>query len=553
MEVGFDADYHVWRGPRGHTRPGEGAGIRTANRSDRADVTVRGDHDQGARLCCNQSASAFKTTEPLINIPQLDTVISQDLIKDIGSVNTTDIVSYFGLTSGYANSENMKLRGNIITYAYVDETTTNSIFEDNCWVDTYEIIKGPAEILYLNSSLNGVVLKSTKKPLPYKQNIVTASINSNGLIRTTFDSTAPLGTLGDAKISYRAVGSLQRGGVYFTNMSQDSECLYTMLQADIKGSTIRVSYTWEKMWTEQMWGLVTPGGDLWTGQGWKNSANMVPNDMEHFNHQRYMGEVFTRIGDSWENKVKMGVWSMQRAADPGSLVYMASYDWANKTMTYNAREDVFRYAHWCFIDDMMGHYNIGPFKNISVLGGGYDEYTIRQMLLPATQLPPGQWSNPTVSMYSSQQVNSIIAPTWQQYDAARAQGLYPNLGVHNTTPVYNLFGSQMIEIIPDRLILTGGWSYTGIVPTTVSNLSTLPWTATLMPTQEWLHRYGITFKPMKDLALFALESTNFAPATQGALLPTDSWRRRCQARTTSSDSRPRSSEANFRWISPISR
>jgi len=472
---------------------------------------------KGHGYVATNSASAFKSTEQLLDIPQQDTVISQDLIQDINSVNSTDIVSYFGATSGYANSENMKLRGTIITYAYIDEMPANSIFEDNSWVDTYEIIKGPAEILYLNSSLNGVVLKSTKKPLPFAQNIATLSVNSNGLMRGTFDSSSPGGTIGDARISYRVVGADQRGGAYFKNYQKDDDSIYTIVQLDWKHTTARFAFTFENLLTYQTFGLVTPGGDLWTGNGFKNSANVAPNSELSWQHHRYLGEVLTRISDNWEQKVKFCVWRLSRYTK-GSETYFVNYDWANKQETFTTRQDDFRYAHWCFIDDIEGHYMWGPFKNIDILGGGYDEYTIRQQLCSGTSLPSSVWTNQIFSMYDPNGANSIVVPRWQTYDYYISQGYFQNSMSHNTTPLFNLFWSHEIAIIPDRLIVTGGWSYTGITPTTVTNANSVPWTATIVPQQEWLHRYGITLKVTKDISLFALESTNFAPATQGAVL-----------------------------------
>ena len=87
----------------------------------------------GPRPCVyDNSVSAFKITKLLLDIPQLDTVITRDLINDIGFASSTAITQYFG-ADGTVRREYLYMRGAQIPYPYVDEMPQNASYEDNVW------------------------------------------------------------------------------------------------------------------------------------------------------------------------------------------------------------------------------------------------------------------------------------------------------------------------------------------------------------------------------------------------------------------------------------
>ncbi len=455
------------------------------------------------------AASAFKTRERLLDIPQVDVVVTQDLIKDIGFKNTSDIVQYFGATSGFAYSENLKMRGFNVTYAYVDEMPNNSIYEDNSWVDSYEIIKGPAQILYLNSSLSGVVLKSSKKPLPFKQHIQTASVDSHGQYRATFDSTAPLGALGGAKLGYRLIGVYQDGDSYWENQRNKRFVLYGTFQADFEKTTFRFAYTYQQMLLSQFFQIVTPDGDTWTGAG-RDFANVPPNTLEHFNHHRYFAEIRTQISDNWEHRLKAGLWRLTRYND-GSLIQPSSYDWAAKTETFAARQDYLRYSYWSLVDDVQGNYDLGSTKQVDIFGAALGEYTIQQQLWAATNVP--RWRNPTVSLFDRAAINAIVVPTRLEY----LQNLPANLGIRPQTIVSQLYWQHSTDF-NKYIRAVAGVSWSGIVANSTTNVSLRPFTITSKTAFKFLHRVGLVIRPTEELSVYAMQGTSMNPAVQGALL-----------------------------------
>ena len=69
-----------------------------------------------------------------------------------------------------------------VTYPLIDGQIDRTIFMDNLFVDSYEVIKGPAALLYPNSALSGVINKTTRKPLPIPPTQSEAASQTSGSI-----------------------------------------------------------------------------------------------------------------------------------------------------------------------------------------------------------------------------------------------------------------------------------------------------------------------------------------------------------------------------------
>src|SRR5580700_4296492 len=85
---------------------------------------------QGHGYVSSNAAEAFKTNESLMDIPQIDVVVTADLIKDLGYNNSSDILGYFGVAPQY-EGEALAMRGVRIQYPYVDDTPDNQVEADS--------------------------------------------------------------------------------------------------------------------------------------------------------------------------------------------------------------------------------------------------------------------------------------------------------------------------------------------------------------------------------------------------------------------------------------
>ncbi|HEX7630892.1 MAG TPA: hypothetical protein VF388_02060, partial [Lacunisphaera sp.] len=99
---------------------------------------------QGVGYSQGNSASALKTSESLMKLPAQIIVVTNDMIKDIGSGFASDVLTYAGLVPYYRGPAIMS-RGSRVGNPYVDDVPwVGGIgVSDNTNIDTYQVIKGP--------------------------------------------------------------------------------------------------------------------------------------------------------------------------------------------------------------------------------------------------------------------------------------------------------------------------------------------------------------------------------------------------------------------------
>jgi hypothetical protein len=129
------------------------------------------------------SATAFKTDEALISIPQPVLVVTRDMITDIGYNYSSDVLAFAGV-SDYYRGESYMLRGARVSYDLVDEMPGIIAYQDNIFVDSYEVIRGPAAVFYPTATLGGIILKTTRKPMAVAQTTINVSEDQFGTFRT---------------------------------------------------------------------------------------------------------------------------------------------------------------------------------------------------------------------------------------------------------------------------------------------------------------------------------------------------------------------------------
>ena len=78
----------------------------------------------------NNAATGFKTNQELMKIPQSVTVITRDLIDDIGATMTSDVLQYAGASQFY-RGESIRLRGARTLNPYMDDAIENVPYSDN--------------------------------------------------------------------------------------------------------------------------------------------------------------------------------------------------------------------------------------------------------------------------------------------------------------------------------------------------------------------------------------------------------------------------------------
>jgi len=312
---------------------------------------------QGTGYTSTNSANAFKTNQSLMDIPQADVVVTNDMIRDLGYENTTDVLWYFGVSTEI-EGDVMTIRGNSVqSQPYMDELPTHSYYTDDVIVDSIELVKGPAQSLYISAGASGLVMKSTKRPLPYDQDILTASIDQNGLYRITGDFTGPIGKLGEAELGYRFVGAYQRGNQWFTNGKDDRTTLFPEFQVKYHGMKVRMYYDYDDSKNQTGTGFILPNGNLYTGSGWKNADNRAPGYAADWQAKSVYGEALQKISDNWEMRISGSFWHQMSY---GPYWHPLAVNFDNQTETWTQQLQDQRWIYWTALADCQGHYTLGP-------------------------------------------------------------------------------------------------------------------------------------------------------------------------------------------------
>ncbi|MBL9216606.1 MAG: TonB-dependent receptor plug domain-containing protein [Opitutaceae bacterium] len=446
----------------------------------------------------NNTATGFKTKESLMRIPQSVTVVTRDLIEDIGAVRTSDVLQFAGASQFY-RGESIRLRGARALNPYIDDTIDNTPYMDNIYIDSYEVIRGPAGVLYANSSVGGVVLKATKKPLPFNRRTLSFSVNDWGQYRGEYDFTGPAGSIGDAKLSYRLTGAYQDGDAYFKNTEDQRLAVHPTLQVELGNTTARFALDYQDI-TQISHGMsiIAPDGTLYVGAGGRKQGGYPKNAMEDHVRSQERITLLHRFSDNWEAKLFITHLDYQRQ---GSVLLNNAVNFADNTLRVTARRNFVHFNNWIINQDFLGKYHIGWMENQSAMG-----FTLTDEINRAANTADSVFGTKTLSL-SNPDLDSIVLRTYSSYAETYPLGVNGSW-TNNRRSTY--YYSHQATVIPDRLILVGGLTQAGLQVNDIPSYAAKS-TIRIVHYDELLHRYGLVFNVTKDIALYALKSTTFAP------------------------------------------
>lgn len=473
-------------------------------------VTTTQDHG----FVVNNSAGAFRTNQALLDIPQVDVVVTRDMLDAIRSADSSDVMRYFGMVPT-TEGEQAVSRGNTMLPFQDDMPTGGVPFADNGIIDNYEIIKGPAQVLYLSNSLSGILLKNTKKPLPYKRDVIQASIDSNGSIGGMLDFTGPLGKIGDANISYRLVAVHRDDGEVFVNLRHKADIIMPQFQVDFKNTTIRAYLERAVLLrSPNQSALLQPDGKLSIPPtGFKHADRLTKNSMQDFTLNMGFISIDTKMSDNWDNRFKG---SFRHSKWLGTNPLALYTNWDTRQVGYITRKLDLPASATVVMDDVQGHYDVGPTSNVDSFGFILSDQTYWNSIWGAPTLPANSvWKN-TVFLPIDDTQNLIesdkyAAPPLSDYDGSKVDNKQSRQTTKNTL----LYYAHSINITK-YLTLSAGISWAQVENTGIVNTRVRPYVTTTPTLQSnKLHRYGAVFKPTKDISFYALESTTFNAAAGG--------------------------------------
>ncbi|MBL0390002.1 TonB-dependent siderophore receptor [Ramlibacter monticola] len=146
-----------------------------------------------------------------MDTPQSITVITKPLMESQGATSLASALRNVpGLTIGAAEGgqigTNINLNGfSARTDIYLDGMRDRAqYYRDTFALDSVEVLMGPSSVLFGRGSTGGVINQVAKKPTLAAFGEVTATVTSNGLLRSTLDLNRPLGETSAFRIAAMA-------------------------------------------------------------------------------------------------------------------------------------------------------------------------------------------------------------------------------------------------------------------------------------------------------------------------------------------------------------
>ena len=166
------------------------------------------------------ATSGTMTDTPIMQTPLNVQVISKQVLNDQQVINLNDALkNVSGITTStdpYVNGNNIFLRGFATTTTYRNgfrlDGNDFGNFQQFANVESVEVLKGPAAILYGRVEPGGMVNIITKQPLATPYYALNQQFGSYDLYRTSIDATGPLSK--DDTLLYRFNISFQKNNTF---------------------------------------------------------------------------------------------------------------------------------------------------------------------------------------------------------------------------------------------------------------------------------------------------------------------------------------------------
>lgn len=450
------------------------------------------------------SATPFKTRQNLADIPQAITVVTRDMIDDIDGANSSDILIYAGAIPKF-RGEAFSLRGSNtgVTIPLIDGHLDRTIIMDNLFVDSYEVMRGPAALLYPNTALSGVINKTTRKPLPYALNSVRLSYTDHGLHRTEVDSTGPLARVGEGKFSYRVLAAYQGGDVYWRNFEDTRIVFHPSLQFDYKNTRVLVAYDFNDLrGPSGSTGVLKPDGKPFTGAG-SNELNLPPGVMERRGHNGVRIQIVHQFSSNWGVRVGGSLSAVRRLGT--TVLPIGGVNYIDRTISFFNRRNEFDLDDSSLSVDFNGKYKLFGVRQQSTFGLVLTKQETVTKLSVNTDFFNGITPQRIVRPLDRPEVDTLPVKPENQFDVPA------NYGTRVRADLGNFYFQQVVDAIPDRLSLVAGVSQYSNETSNNPNRAVQPAVAQIAKARENLHRFGVVLKVTKEVSLYAMEANTSLP------------------------------------------
>ncbi|WP_073525474.1 TonB-dependent siderophore receptor [Pseudomonas fluorescens] len=366
--------------------PAENASIelQATNVTATADLESAQGPVQGYRA--TRSASATRTDTAIHETPQSISVVSKDVVEDLGATRLQDALDYAG---GVGRANNFGGQG--LTTFTVRGFTTGEFYRngfpinrgypnmpDANTIERLEVLRGPATMLYGRGDPGGTFNVVSKQPLAERTVTLGSQLNDQGMKRGTLDASGPLDEEG--RLAYR-LNVVGEGGDTFRDHVETERYGVTPVitwqatddtKVTFEGDFMRNNHPLDRGLTRFPNQRATPSRDTFWGD---KDAGKLHNDnnMAQLRFEHALSDNWTLGGGfQWLDGSLKG--NAIEANGPGSL----GADGRTLQRNFNYRK-----LEWTDKDyqlNLTGHFSTGGFDHTLLTGIEYEDYDYKSII-----------------------------------------------------------------------------------------------------------------------------------------------------------------------------
>lgn len=333
-----------------------------------------------------RSASATRTDTAIHETPQSISVVSKDVIEDLGATRLQDALDYAG---GVGRANNFGGQG--LTTFTVRGFTTGEFYRngfpinrgypnmpDANTIERLEVLRGPATMLYGRGDPGGTFNVVSKQPLAERTVTLGSQLNDQGMKRGTLDASGPLDEEG--RLAYR-LNVVGEGGDTFRDHVETERYGVTPVitwqatddtKVTFEGDFMRNNHPLDRGLTRFPNQRGTPSRDTFWGD---KDAGKLHNDnnMAQLRFEHALSDNWTLGGGfQWLDGSLKG--NAIEANGPGSL----GADGRTLQRNFNYRK-----LEWTDKDyqlNLTGHFSTGGFDHTLLTGIEYEDYDYKSII-----------------------------------------------------------------------------------------------------------------------------------------------------------------------------
>ncbi|AZE72478.1 Ferrichrome-iron receptor [Pseudomonas synxantha] len=340
-----------------------------------------------------RSASATRTDTSIHETPQSISVVSKDVVEDIGATRLQDALDYAG---GVGRANNFGGQG--LTTFTVRGFTTGEFYRngfpinrgypnmpDANTIERLEVLRGPATMLYGRGDPGGTFNVVSKQPLAERTVTLGSQVNDQGMKRGTLDASGPLDEEG--RLAYR-LNVVGEGGDTFRDHVETERYgvapVITWQASDdtkvtFEGDFMRNNHPLDRGLTRLPNQRGTPSRDTFWGDKdagkLHNDNNMAQLRFEHaLNDNWTLGGGFQWLDGSLKGNAIEANGMGSLGADGRTLQRNFNYrklEWTDKDYQLN----------------LTGHFSTGGFEHTLLTGIEYEDYDYKSIIQRSSAVP----------------------------------------------------------------------------------------------------------------------------------------------------------------------